>query len=198
MIANFLKKAITCPFLLPNIFITSDNTDYWKVISTFKLKLKTIMTIPDISWKLHTFQDITVEILYEILKLRQEVFVVEQECAYLDCDDLDKVCLHLSAWRHVEEKNVLAGYIRIIPPQSKTAFPALGRLLTRPSERDRGLGREIMERGLILLTKSYPKKTVRISAQQYLVGFYSSFGFRTSSDMYLEDGIPHIEMILEP
>ncbi len=148
-------------------------------------------------WKWYSFKDFTNEELYDVLQLRQEIFVVEQDCAYLDCDGLDKICLHLVGWQTTGKKFPPVAYLRIVPPQSETKYPAIGRVLIHPNERATGLGRKLMKKCLAQLHKLYPDRAIRISAQQYLIDFYGSLGFQPSSEMYLEDGIPHLEMILK-
>jgi ElaA protein len=147
-----------------------------------------------IQWKLSTFEELSTEELYEILHLRQQVFIVEQQCIYQDCDGQDRKSLHLAGWINRGERSEPVAYLRIIHPTKERIFPSIGRLLTHPDFREKGLGREIMARCLRTLEKLYPDSPVCISAQQYLVSFYESFGFHISSDGYEEDGIPHIEM----
>lgn len=152
----------------------------------------------NLSWKWYSFPDLTPEILYEILKMRQEVFIVEQNCVYLDCDGRDQACMHLTAWKSSGEKDQLVAYLRILPPTLATSLPAIGRLITHPEERGSGLARITMQKGLKKLSRLYPNNAIQISAQHYLVEFYASLGFKQSSEIYLEDGIPHLEMILTP
>lgn len=129
--------------------------------------------------------------LYAILRLRSEVFVVEQNCVFLDMDDKDQHCWHLMAWK----KNILAGYTRLVPPGISYAEPSIGRVVTSPSLRKKGIGKIIMTRSIEEINKLYGQTAIRIGAQLYLKSFYESFGFVQSSDIYDEDGIDHIEMI---
>jgi ElaA protein len=154
-----------------------------------------IVQTSDIQWVWYGLNDLSCEDLYEIMRLRQEVFVVEQNCAYLDCDGLDKFSLHHAAWERTSQGKRLVAYLRVLPPHD-AALPVIGRVLTSPDRRSRGLGRLIMEKSLRHIENLYPGKDVRISAQLYLLDFYSSFGFQQSSEVYSEDGIPHVEMIL--
>lgn len=147
-------------------------------------------------WKWYSFEDFSSTELYAILRLRQQVFIVEQQCAYLDCDDIDKVALHLVGWYEIDKIQPMpCAYLRTIPPLKPKELPSIGRLLTHPDWRRRGVGREAILKGLQHLSTLYPTSPVRISAQQYLTRFYESLGFNISSDVYDEDGIPHIEMI---
>jgi len=151
-----------------------------------------------IEWKISPFESLSTEELYAILKLRQHVFVVEQHCAYQDCDGRDRIAHHLAGWLNMGGKSEPIAYLRILPPQKEDQYLLIGRVVTHPGFRGKGLGKEIMTRCLRSIEKHYPKSPVRISAQRYLTNFYGNFGFRISSDGYLEDGIPHIQMTLNP
>lgn len=151
-----------------------------------------------IVWKTAPFDELTVAELYAILKLRQLVFIVEQRCLYQDCDDRDRAALHLTAWLDQGGKRKLAGYLRILPAGVDESHPALGRVVTHPDYRGEGLGKELVTRCLMVVSELFPDTAVSISAQQYLIGFYESFGFRVCSEGYEEDGIPHIRMIRHP
>ncbi|MBN3563907.1 GNAT family N-acetyltransferase [Aliamphritea spongicola] len=144
-------------------------------------------------WRWQTFTQLSNTELYEILALRQQVFVLEQTCLYADMDHKDQQCHHLSGW--CEGK--LQGYLRVVPPGLVYPEVALGRILTAESARGSGLGRQLVSRALDEVSLLYPGQSVRISAQLYLERFYAGFGFRTVSDPYDEDGIPHIEMLLQ-
>ncbi len=151
-----------------------------------------------INWRISTFKELTTEELYAILRLRQQIFVVEQQCIYQDCDGQDRNAHHLTGWHDSEEQPGLIAYLRILAPEEKHKKISIGRVLTHPKFRKKGVGREIMTRCLLSIKELYPESLVRISAQQYLIQFYESFGFRVTSDGYEEDGIPHIEMTLNP
>lgn len=151
-----------------------------------------------IEWKLSTFEELSTEELYAILKLRQQVFVVEQQCVYLDCDGQDRKAHHLVGWHKRGERQQPIAYMRVMYPEKESKLTSIGRVLTHPNFRGKGVGKEIMARCLDNIEKLYPESSVCISAQQYLTHFYESFGFRVSSDGYLEDGIPHIEMTRNP
>lgn len=149
-------------------------------------------------WKLRRFDELTNTELYEIIALRERVFVVEQDCPYADCDGKDPVALHLAAY----SEGTLVAYCRIFAPGVKFAEASFGRVIVEASHRGQGLGRELTQRALEAIESKYgPKPSgkipVRISAQSYLVDFYSSFGFKTRGEEYLEDNkIPHFEMLL--
>lgn len=151
-----------------------------------------------IIWQLCTFEELTAAQLYAILKLRQQVFVVEQQCIYQDCDGQDKNAHHLLAWDDRGEQTEPVAYLRILPPQECGGLPAIGRVITRLDVRGKGLGKEIMTRCLHCIDELYPKSAVALSAQQYLIHFYEHFGFCVASEGYEEDGIPHIQMIRYP
>jgi len=130
--------------------------------------------------------------LHAVYRLRQEVFVVEQGCPYLDADDKDPECHHLFA--SAPQGGCLA-CLRLVPPGLSYAEASLGRVATHLSVRGQGLGYEVMRRGLNAAMELFGSTSVRISAQCYLMRFYESFGFKIVGDMYLEDEIPHIEMV---
>jgi ElaA protein len=144
-----------------------------------------------INWYIRTFQELSPFELYAIIRLRNEVFVVEQNCVYQDADDNDQHSLHFMGW---EEKNLLA-YTRIIPRGISFDEVSIGRVVCSPSARKKGIGRELMEKSLEQVSLLFGDVTIRIGAQLYLQKFYSSLGFEKASDVYLEDGIEHIEML---
>ncbi len=151
-------------------------------------------------WFTKTFAALSTEELYRIVQLRQQVFVVEQNCVYLDADGYDREALHLFAVQQktVQQKRVIA-YCRLLPPGLKYQEASIGRVCTALPQRGSGLGRELMQRALTLVDESYASEStcvdIRISAQLYLQNFYSSLGFTAVSAPYDEDGIPHIEML---
>lgn len=147
-----------------------------------------------IEWQWKKFIDLTGDELYEILKLRQQVFAVEQLCIYQDIDDLDKSAWHLMAW-NTADSTTLVAYLRIVFPTYKYNEPSIGRVLTAESTRGTGLGKKLMKTAMSQLEKEYPGQAVRISAQQHLEKFYSGYGFKKVSEPYDEDGIAHIEML---
>lgn len=146
----------------------------------------------NIQWQCLRFEDLTNLQLYSILQARSTVFVLEQNCPYLDADGADLNCHHLCAWT---EDGKLAAYLRIVPPGLKYAEASLGRVITSNFARGTGIGKQLLTRGVEQCVALYPSHSIRIGAQQYLEKFYQSFGFVTVSDMYLEDDIPHVEML---
>lgn len=145
----------------------------------------------EITWKCQTFSELTNTELYKILQLRNEVFVVEQNCAYQDCDDKDFFAYHLTAWK---DKSLVA-YTRLLPKHiSYENAASIGRVLTAPSVRRQNIGKQLMENSIEKIYSLFGKVTIRISAQLYLKNFYTSFSFVQKGGVYLEDGIEHIAM----
>ena len=142
-------------------------------------------------WRLRTFEELKTTELYEIIKLRQSVFVVEQNCVYLDSDDLDKEAQHLMAY----EDDQLIGYARITKPGSRFKEFSIGRVVTNQERRGTGLGKELTRKALSIIEEANGNVPVRISAQSYLKDFYEKFGFVALGEEYDEDGLPHIEML---
>jgi ElaA protein len=143
----------------------------------------------------HTFGELGGGEIYEILALRQSVFVVEQRCAYLDADGRDRSSLHLCGRTAA---GVLAAYLRLLPPGQKFAGPSIGRVITAPEFRGRGTGRALMEEGIRRAAELYPGIPLTLAAQIHLEGFYRSLGFIRSGMPYDEDGIPHVTMMRPP
>jgi ElaA protein len=142
-------------------------------------------------WHLKKFDELTPAELYAIIKLRNEVFVVEQNCVFQDADDKDQGSWHFMGWNG----NDLAAYTRLVPPGYIYTEPSIGRVVTAPKFRRSGLGKELMERSIEECHKLFGKMPIKIGAQYYLKQFYGSLGFEQVSDIYLEDGIEHIYMI---
>jgi len=140
------------------------------------------------TWHSVHFNDLTVQQLYGVMTLRQRVFVVEQNCAYLDADGVDPASRHL--WAEGSNGAILA-YARIVPAGIKFDEVSIGRVITAPDARGTGLGRELMKRAI----SACPAGPIRIGAQAHLEKFYGELGFTRASDVYDEDGIPHIEML---
>jgi ElaA protein len=143
------------------------------------------------TWSWCEFSELTTGQLYDVLALRQQVFVVEQSCVYLDADGYDDRCAHGLGYRD----GSLVAYARIVPPGLKYAEPSIGRVVTARAARGRGLGRELMDRTLAEVARRYPGQPVRIMAQAYLGKFYRALGFEAVGAEFLDDGIPHIEMV---
>lgn len=149
---------------------------------------------PAINFKCLAFYQLSLDQLYEIMVLRQAVFVVEQDCPYLDADGNDQPAYHLLAYNEQEE---LVAYTRLVPAGiSYDHYASIGRVITRASERRSGLGRALMQASIQQIQTLFPGIEVKISAQCYLINFYESFGFQSVGESYLEDGIPHIGMVL--
>lgn len=138
------------------------------------------------------FNQLTPAILYDILALRQDVFIVEQNCPYRDLDGLDPHAWHLTAR---SESGELLACLRLIEPGHKYSEPSLGRVVTSLEVRRTGFGRQIMEEGIRKASELYPGAPIRICAQVQAGGFYRRLGFRPVSDIFDEDGIPHVEMV---
>lgn len=136
------------------------------------------------------FPELNTEELYQILKLRSDIFVVEQKCIYSDCDDKDRNAYHL----FIEKNGNIQGYLRILEKGQTFDEIAIGRLVVREEYRGIGLARHMISKALVFVREYLHENVVKISAQQHLIEFYESLGFRVISDPYLEDGIPHIDM----
>ena len=144
-----------------------------------------------LDWATKALDQLDTHELFELLKLRQEVFVVEQDCPYPDIDDTDRVAMHLCGW---SEKKLVA-YARLIKPGVSYTQASIGRVVVSPAARGAGLGQTLMEEALKQTERLYPAQPIKIGAQQPLENFYNDLGFKRTSEMYLEDGIPHIHML---
>lgn len=143
-----------------------------------------------LQWDLKSFDQLSNQELYELLRLRNEVFIVEQNCVFPDLDGKDQQCYHLLG---TENGNLMA-YSRIVPTGLSYNVPSIGRILVSPLGRGKMYGIELMEKSIDALEEIYGKSVIRIGAQLYLKRFYESFQFRQSGEVYDEDGIAHIEM----
>lgn len=144
-------------------------------------------------WSCLPFQQLTAVEIYEIMVLRQAVFVVEQNCAYLDADDRDQPSWHLMAR---DAQGALVAYTRLIPKGiSYPDFVSIGRVVSAPQVRGTGAGRALMRKSIQMSSTLFGRESIKIGAQTYLLKFYESFGFVTTGEAYLEDGIPHTKMI---
>jgi ElaA protein len=156
---------------------------------------------PEIRWQWTRFDDLEPRHLYALLRARGEVFIIEQRCAFLDTDGIDLNAWHLLGWTESEVNSgdgasaVLAAYLRLIEPGRIYAEASIGRVLTAAPFRRVGLGRPLMKEGLRKAAELHPGHAVRIGAQIRLERFYQSLGFHTVSDMYIEDGIEHVQML---
>jgi ElaA protein len=133
--------------------------------------------------------------VYDLLALRSEVFVVEQTCIFQDADGVDKQAHHLLGRDGLGK---LQAVLRIVDPGVKYAEPSIGRVISSPAVRRTGIGRALMSQGIVHCHRLWPTQAIRISAQARLERFYQEFGFKTVTDPYLEDDIPHLEMLLQP
>ncbi|MBD0285659.1 MAG: GNAT family N-acetyltransferase [Flavisolibacter sp.] len=145
-----------------------------------------------IHWLLKRFDELTPYQLYAALQLRSTVFVVEQNCVYLDADDKDQNSYHLLGFAD----NKLVAYTRIVPARIMYQEVSIGRVVTAPGVRRTGVGRQLMQQSIKSVYNLFNNVPIRIGAQLYLQEFYASFGFQQISDVYLEDGIEHIYMLL--
>ncbi len=145
-----------------------------------------------IHWLLKRFDELTPYQLYAALQLRSTVFVVEQNCVYLDADDKDQNSYHLLGFAD----NKLVAYTRIVPAGVIYQEPSIGRVVTAPGVRRTGVGRQLMQQSIKSVYNLFNNVPIKIGAQLYLQEFYASFGFQQISDVYLEDGIEHIYMLL--
>lgn len=140
--------------------------------------------------KIKKFEELSTKELYEILKLRSEIFVVEQNCIYQDLDDIDYESTHV----FIEDKNQVIAYLRYFNKKDKTDTIQLGRVVTK--KHGQGLGKKLLEIAINDIIKTHTKK-IFLEGQVYAIGFYEKFGFKVISTQYLEDGILHVDMQLE-
>lgn len=139
------------------------------------------------------FESLTLTEMYDMMVLRQEVFVVEQDCPYLDADGKDMKSHHLLGY---DSKGLLVAYARLVEPGVSYKEPSLGRIVTSPAVRGTGVGKLLMKEGIAQTIKLYGSGELRISAQSHLQPFYREFGFESVGEGYLEDNIPHMQMYL--
>ena len=144
-----------------------------------------------INWEVKKFTELDAGQLYAVLRLRTEVFVVEQNCVFQDMDNKDQQSYHLLGW----DGEALVAYTRLVTPGVSYEEPSIGRVVTSPAARGSGLGRILMEKSIAEANKLFGSLPIRIGAQLYLRKFYESLGFQQSSEIYDEDGIDHIEML---
>lgn len=145
----------------------------------------------NIKWAIKKFESLTPNELYAIIQLRNEVFVVEQNCVFQDADNKDQFSIHLMGW----QGNNLIAYTRLVPPGKAYPEPSIGRVVTSKSVRNKGAGKLLMEKSISEIKNTWGNVPIRIGAQLYLKKFYSDLGFIQSGNIYLEDGIEHIEML---
>ncbi|WP_304141387.1 GNAT family N-acetyltransferase [Mesoflavibacter zeaxanthinifaciens] len=138
-----------------------------------------------------TFNQLNTTELYDLLQLRSEVFVVEQDCVYQDIDGKDQKALHILGYK--DEK--LVAYTRVFHPGDYFEEASIGRVVVKENQRQYGFGYDIMKTSIEAINKHYKTSVIRISAQTYLKTFYNNLGFKEVGEEYLEDGIPHINML---
>ena len=148
-----------------------------------------------IVWQWSPFSELSPEQLYAIVRLREAVFVVEQQCPYPDADGRDPSAWHLLGWYEIDGKRDLVAYARVFEPGVRYTEGSIGRIVTAPSVRGTGIGRALMAEGLRRTETLMPGQRIKIAAQQRLVDFYIGFGFTVVSAPYDEDGIMHVDMI---
>lgn len=142
---------------------------------------------------LKKWNELSIDELYDILALREDIFIVEQNCPYNDLDYKDQKSLHL----FYREEGKIISYLRLLPSGiSYDKSPSIGRVITKTSARGRGLSRKLMKYGIDFIFSNMNEKTIEISGQKYLRKFYESLGFRVEGQEYLEDNIPHYHMVL--
>ncbi|UCZ55229.1 GNAT family N-acetyltransferase [Bacillus shivajii] len=143
------------------------------------------------AWNIKKFDDLTAAELYEILKERVNIFVVEQECPYPEIDGNDQVAYHIFN----EQDGEVTAYARILPKGTTYPEAAIGRVIVKKEYRGKGLGNELMQQTMDLLVNELHETAIKLSAQDYIKHYYAAFGFKQVSDVYLEDGIPHVDML---
>ena len=150
---------------------------------------------PNPSWQWSRFSELSPADLYAVVRLREEVFIVEQQCAYPDADGRDPQAWHLLGWSDRENGKTLVAYARIFEPGLRYTEGSIGRVVTAPEVRGTGLGKALMAEALRRLEGLAPGQTIKIAAQRRLEKFYLELGFRTVSAPYEEDGIIHVDML---
>lgn len=143
-------------------------------------------------WIEKTYDQLTKDDLYLILKERVDIFVVEQECPYPEIDGYDKESLHL----YLQEGDKIIAYARLLPKHTKYEEASIGRVIVKQECRGKGYARELMNRSIEIMVNKWKESKIKLQGQEYLRHFYGSFGFEEISDVYLDDGIPHVDMML--
>lgn len=146
-----------------------------------------------LAWKCKPFHALSPHELYAIIRLRNEVFVVEQNCVFQDADNKDQRCFHLMGYIDSE----LAAYARLVPPGVSYEQASIGRIITSPLFRNTGIGKALMKQAIDQCHSLFNKQPLKIGAQFRLKNFYESFGFRQTGEVYDEDGIDHVHMVRE-
>lgn len=149
---------------------------------------------PKLEWIWNAFSELSSRQLYQILHLRQQIFIIEQQCPYGDIDNHDQIAFHLCGTDLANQ--TLQAYLRVLPPGKRFEEPSIGRVVTSADSRGRGLGHELMRQSIDFCRDRFAGMAVRISAQAHLQPFYSAHGFMTITPEHPVDGIPHVEMLL--
>jgi ElaA protein len=152
------------------------------------------LPLPQFDWRWKAFDALESLEVYEMLKVRAEVFIIEQNCLYGDIDGLDAAAWHLFAWDTEAERPAIAGYLRVLLPDSSDPDVRIGRVLTTAGYRGIKLGNALLERAIHHIAEQWPCVPMRLHAQAHLQKFYGAFGFEPVSDIHDEDGIPHVWM----
>ena len=152
-------------------------------------------SVTDLTWQWSRFDELTPSDLYSVVRLRESVFIVEQNCPYPDADGRDPRAWHLLGWIDEPNEKRLVAYARLFEPGVRYTECSIGRIVSAPEVRGAGFGRALMDEGLRRLESLAPGKTIKIAAQRRLEKFYAGYGFRTISDPYEEDGIIHVDML---
>lgn len=150
---------------------------------------------PELNWLWRRFADLTVHQLYQILRLRQQVFVVEQQCCYDDIDNCDHNSTHLMV---VDDADQLLAYSRVFAPGVRYEQASIGRVIISAEARGKRLGHQLIERSIDYCEQQFSGSPILIDGQSHLTGFYQQHGFQVTGDERLVDGIPHIQMIRTP
>lgn len=144
------------------------------------------------NWHIKKFDELTTSELYSILQARVNVFVVEQQCPYPEIDGYDREAVHLYLTKH----DHIVAYARLLPQETRYQESSIGRVLVAKKDRGKGYAKILMEKAITFITNEWNDLTIKIQAQTYLQHFYESFGFQQMTEPYLEDNVPHIDMIL--
>ncbi|TXD97798.1 GNAT family N-acetyltransferase [Psychrobacter frigidicola] len=161
------------------------------------------LPLVSVAWQLTSFAELSPYQIYTIIQAREQVFVKDQHCIYIDADGLDFEAMHLSAYNDDANTNTdnndnpqLLAYCRILVPSTAQGYPRIGRVLVLADYRGHGLARELMIQAIEYCHNQFPKQPIHISAQTYLIEFYQSLGFVCEGDVYSEEGIEHMHMVL--
>ncbi len=186
------ELSTTNPFNLDSLKFYVIHSQNYKT-RVYRTNYSTHLFTMQINWILKSYDSLTLDELYQLLQLRNEVFIVEQNCPFNDLDGKDQYCHHLMGVA-IGSPSLIA-YTRLVPPGVSYEYPSIGRVVTAPQVRRHRVGRALMQRSLEEMARLYGEGSIQIGAQLYLKDFYESFGFVQEGAMYLEDGIEHIHMI---